>query len=149
MGRFGQEPYTLPKYEWLQVLAAAASGDYRVADEFLAPIVKMRERVHDELLLNRSRRDALYLTSSALLDTQVTPMTLLHGYERAYQLESLKILASIPAQVGDIYTLRGILALEAGDNKHAEEMFRKVVSLKDYNFMPIANYYLELMEANK
>jgi hypothetical protein len=149
MGRFGQEPYTLPTYEWLQVLAAAASGDYRVADEFLAPIVKMRERVHDELLLNRSRRDALYLTSSALLDTQVTPMTLLHGYERAYQLESLKILASIPAQVGDIYTLRGILALEAGDNKHAEELFRKVVSLKDYNFMPIANYYLELMEANK
>jgi hypothetical protein len=136
-------------YEWLQVLAGAASGDYRAADNFLTPIIAVREQVHSDFMRNRARSDTLYLTAAALLDTQFTPMTLYRCSERAFRFESLKLVASTKPQTADIYALRGILALEAGDNPRAAEMFRKVLELKDQGLVPVANYYLDLMEANK
>jgi hypothetical protein len=148
MGRFGQEQFTVPVYEWLQVLTAAASGDYRVADEFLEPIVAFRQQIRDDFVRNRVRSDGMYILAAGLLDTQVTPMTLWRSLERDYRYEQLKLIAAAPAQVADIYTIRGILALEAGDNPRAAEMFRKVVSLKDAGLIPIAKYYLDLLEAN-
>jgi tetratricopeptide (TPR) repeat protein len=149
MGRFGQEQFTVPVYEWLQVLTAASSGDYKVADEYLEPIAEIRQQVRDEFVRNRARSDGMYLLAAGLLDTQVTPMTLWRGFERHYRYESLKLIVSAPAHVADTYAIRGILALEAGDNAHAEAMFRKVLSLNEASLVPIAKYYLGLLEANK
>src|SRR5207245_2713585 len=87
LNRFGQDQYTVPVYEWLQVLVAAASGDYQVADDFLEPIVALREQVHRDFVRNRSRSDGMYLIGAGLLDMQITPMTLWRGFERAYRGE--------------------------------------------------------------
>jgi hypothetical protein len=149
LGRFGQDQYTVPVYEWLQVLMATASGDYRVADEYLEPIIALREQVHRDVLRNRSRSDAMYLIGADFLDMQITPMTLWRGFERAYRGESLRIAASSTPHTADVYALRGILALEAGDNDRAEKMFRKVIDLKDTGVAPMAKYYLDLIEANR
>lgn len=149
LGRFGQDQHTVPVYEWLQVMVAAASGDYRAADENLEPMITLREQVHRESLRNRSRSTAMHLTRASLLDTQITPMTLWRGYERAYQIESLKIAASNTPHTADIYALRGLLALEAGDNAHAAAMFKRVTELRDAGVMPVAKYYLDSMEANR
>jgi len=158
LGRFGQEPYTLPTYEWLQALAAAASGDYRVLDEWLAAIIPMREQSLQrliplqtlfELIRMRLVDEQVGLLQAAIDETQSTPMRLFRDMERQYRLDRLKLVTSIKPQTADIYAVRGILALEAGNNAHAEEMFRKVVSQKDPNFVPIAEYFLKLLDANR
>jgi hypothetical protein len=158
MGKFGQEPYTTPIYEWLQVSAAAASGDYRAADEWLARIIPTREQGLQklipmqtlfELIRTRVAEEQTGMLQAALSSTQVTPVTLLFGIERGIRMERLRMMTTFKAHVGDLYVLRGILALESSDNTHAEEMFRKVVELKEQAFVPIAEYYLRLLEANK
>ena len=89
------------------------------------------------------------LIPTALLDTQFTPMTIWRSFERAYRTESLRQAAATTPYTADIYTLRGILALEAGDIPHATAMFRKVLDVNDPTLTPVAKYYVELIDANK
>jgi tetratricopeptide (TPR) repeat protein len=160
LGQIGQAQYTMPVYEWLQVMVAAASGDYRAADEFLEPLIAFREQTHHNYMRNRALIEALFglrtgnlpyagLIPTALLDTQFTPMTFWRSFERAYRTESLRQAAATTPYTADIYTLRGILALEAGDIPHATAMFRKVLEVNDPILTPVAKYYVELIDANK
>jgi hypothetical protein len=149
LGQFGQGQHVLPRYEWLQALVAAASGDYRTADEVLAPVIDLRKQFHADYLRSRNRFEAFELTRAALLDTQVTPMTLWRGFERAYRIDGLRLTAATKPYTADLYTLRGILALEAGDIPHAADMFRTVVDLNDPVLLPVAKFYVELIDANK
>jgi hypothetical protein len=152
LGRFGEDRFTLPLYEWLQVMVGAASGDYREADQFLEPILQLREQVQRETA-ETAQRTIRTLTphvfASGLVQVHPTPMLLYRRYERYYlvdKLQNLKAVTEAHAQVADIYALRGILALEAGNNAHAAAQFRKVLDAKDATLAPVARFYLDLLE---
>jgi hypothetical protein len=152
LGRFGEDRFALPLYEWLQVMVGAASGDYREADQFLEPIVQLREQVQREAAesARRTIRElTVHMFRIGLVQIHPTPMLLYRQYERAYlqdRLESLQTIIDAPAQVADIFALRGILALEAGNNAHAAAQFRKALELKDITVAPVARFYLDLLE---
>jgi hypothetical protein len=149
MGQLGQNQFVVPRYDWLQLLVAAASGDYRLADQILVPIIEFREQIYRNYVRSRTRAEILDLFAAALFDTQVTPITMLRGIERAARIEGVKMVAAATPQTADLYALRGLLALESGDIDHAAAMFRNVMELKDQGLEPIAKYYLDLLEANK
>jgi tetratricopeptide (TPR) repeat protein len=150
--RFGEDRFTLPLHEWLEVMVGAASGDYREADRFLDPIIELREQVQREAAENARQAMRSYTTNMfrfGLAQVHPSPMLLYRRYERSYLLDRLQNLDAITkasAQVSDIYALRGILALEAGNNAHAAAQFRKVLELKDANLAPVAQFYLGLLE---
>jgi tetratricopeptide (TPR) repeat protein len=150
--RFGEDRFTLPLYEWLRVMVGAASGDYREADQFLEPIIELRKQVRQEAA-ESARRAMRNLTphtlAASLAQVHPTPMLIYRHYERYFLLQKLQDLQAIidaPPQVADVYALRGILALEAGNNAHAAAQFRKVLELKDATLTPLAKYYLDLLE---
>jgi tetratricopeptide (TPR) repeat protein len=158
LGQLGQGQFVVPRFEWFQVLVAAASGDYRAADEALEPIIAMREQMHANFLRLGTRFELLDMTPgtlpvrgilpASLVSTQVTPVTLYVSLQHARRLEALRLAAASKPQTADLYALRGLLALEAGDNAHAVKMFRKVLQLDDPGAGPVAKYYLDLLEAN-
>lgn len=150
--RFGEDRFTLPLYDWLQVMVGAASGDYREADRFLDPIIELRQQLQKESA-ESARRAMRNLTphtlAASLAQPYPSPMLIYRHYERYFLLQKLRDLQAAidaPAQVADVYALRGILALEAGDNEHAAAQFRKVLELKDAMLEPLAQYYLDLLE---
>ena len=158
LGQLGQGQFVVPRFEWFQVLVAAASGDYRAADEAFEPIIAMREQMHANFLRLGTRFELLDVTPgtlpargmlpASLVSTQVTPLTLYVSLQHARRLEALRLAAASKPQTADLYALRGLLALEAGDNAHAVKMFRKVLQLEDPGAGPVAKYYLDLLEAN-
>jgi tetratricopeptide (TPR) repeat protein len=143
--RGGLEPALKPllgaNYEWYHTLLAAASGDYRSAGEYVEQIL--------ELSRPGLPQAALFLSDFPVFRGQTKPDSLFLG---------VNSLLSAARNLAALHTVRGILALEQGDNEAAAKSFRDALQVgrapgekgpSDMTFdgRPIAVRYLRLIEA--
>jgi hypothetical protein len=146
LGRMELGGCSYPAHAWLQILVAAASGDYLEADAKLESILAIRDRDHKQLLEFTTRNIAFRLITLDLSVPHQLPSRLWWSLERASMMDRLKSLKNAEPVKADIFVLRGVLALERGDNARAKRLFQEVLALKNRQFEPIAQYYLRLME---
>src|SRR5207302_5297671 len=95
----------------IQFLYAAATGDYGRADEYLQTILGGLERVRNETLFTLFRADP-------------TPPYPMPAAEYLRIFTRLGETTTITAEWADWLVLRGVVALEAGNNGAAERDFR-------------------------
>jgi hypothetical protein len=159
-------PILGPRYDDYETLYAAALGHYREADQLLAdrelpPLLatKFARQLHD--LTKRAGAEHELQKRVALL-TQAAPPDLPLRLSLAGQvIVSAKRLEVLVPEVGKIFgavqgtaelrALRGLLALEQGDNARAVEQFRESLNLAGpmpslFPSQPIVVRYLRLME---
>jgi hypothetical protein len=130
MGFVGSQE--LPIYKWLLVLQAMSVGDYDKADEALAQIIASVERIHRVVLPAGSTPGVCAQLSTDFLDpTGLRPLTwqCFLRYDRAVKLQQLKRLPPRSLVQPELHVLRGLLALEIGDNERAMEQFRAGLNL--------------------
>ncbi len=124
--------YQLPIYKWLLVLQAMSVGDYDKADEALAQMIATVEKTHRATLPGGSAPGICAQLSVDFLDpTGLRPLAgqCSQRYERFLKLQQLKrVPLNSPVQ-GELHVLRGLLALEIGDNQRAAEQFRAGLNL--------------------
>lgn len=143
----------MPAAEWYRLLLAAASGEYAVARKELDALIAFDPPALQGLLASRQRGASL--TSVLLTAGQVVPtakpvaVTALESVER--RLFSDVFLATCIGHIqqrADLLTIRGILALEAGDTKAAADDFRAALAVApEFGARPAAERYLELIES--
>ena len=144
-------------YARYQLVTSGILGNYKVMDEALEILeYPLRERVKGMTDIHDKRRnEMLFLVTAAgtqtYLSTTVAAVGLrtgwawLGGYSQAYgQLLQAK------NDLGNVITLRGIAALEAGDTKQARLHFQNALAEDEkttpFADRPIAKRYLELIE---
>jgi len=155
----------LPRYDDYAILYAAALGNYREADELLAareldPLqaTKLSRRLHDlakqSQAADEARKRSLLLSLMALPNVGVRfdLAGQAVGALRAQSLdgESGKVGAVVQF-TAEVRALRGLLALERGDNARADEQFRASRDLAGplaglFASQPLVGRYLRLME---
>ncbi|HVS34708.1 MAG TPA: hypothetical protein VMS17_03940 [Gemmataceae bacterium] len=114
----------LPAYEWLRVQAAAANGDYADADHWLAEIEKQMQADLGPLQQVMTARLAanLFLRHASLATAPVlTSESIVDDLREAMLMEQDQTTISVgEGLVADTETVRGWLALEAGNIPQAE-----------------------------
>ena len=119
-----QPDLSLPTFEWFQIVTAAADGDYETADKVL-------ERLEMEVQQRNTQRlplQAQYYGSVLLMfENSLHPLVKL---VKTNMSDQIRETAFHDLQIeGEIKTLRGWLALEAGDIDLARKEFRAVLEL--------------------
>jgi tetratricopeptide (TPR) repeat protein len=118
-------------YNWYRALAQAALGNYQDAGEQLDRGLKMMAGSSDEKLMRLIQVETF---------SMVAPET----------FATLNNLVSSWRQAADYYVVRGLLALEEGDNSTAAQSFQKALSLAGgtltFEGRSIAKNYLDLLE---
>jgi hypothetical protein len=144
-------------YARYQLVTSGILGDYKLMDEALEILeYPLRERVKEMTDIHDKRRNETMLMVTAAgtqtyLSTTVAAVGLrtgwawLNGYRQTYgQLLQAK------NDLGNVITLRGIAALEAGDTKQARLHFQSALAEDEkttpFADRPIAKRYLELIE---
>ena len=143
-------------YRWQRVLATAAAGDYRAADEEMGLLAGDAQR-GDTLV-----PQVTLAIGQAVLDDRPTmrlslatlPGRVLGRLEFSTRVQGL-VRAMI--QRADVTTLRGLLALETGEVDAAAAAFRLALTYwdpdtrtgADFNGRSIAHDYLTLLESAK
>lgn len=139
---------TLPAYEWFQFLLAAGSGDYQRADELL-------QRIEDQqrpIILDLFQGQALNLFPLSRLELPQTQPLAALALQRLQQDSAIRRLLGYPfgrVQQADLYTLRGMIALESGDTERARQRFetaRDLGSTPVYPTYSIATHFLEQLQ---
>ncbi len=141
------------------LFAGAALGDYEAVDEALASIEKSMQAD-----LKKSRAQALELAGQFAPAVLLLPRTgsaaalagAAVGYPRAAkEIESGIQVAQVTLhnELGNAVTLRGIMALEAGNTAHARTLFQRAIDEAGDTYFfterPIARRYLELLNEQK
>jgi hypothetical protein len=124
--------YELPIYKWLLVLQAMSVGDYDKADEALAQMIAVVEGIHRSVLPGGLTPGICAQMSVDFLDpTGLRPLTwqCIQRYDRFLKLQQLKRLPPVAPAKAELHVLRGLLALEIGDNQKAAEQFRAGLNL--------------------
>jgi len=148
-------------YEQMRAMAAAALGDYALADKLLAEAEKARRLPPDAQLLEQLKKPQRQIMEHFAGSTVVVPG--LDGYAGALQrlaavnvgqtefLKELQQTAKAQIEVAELRLIRGLLALEAGDTIAAAKHFRGCLDILPpylhFPDRPIAIRYLELLEA--
>ena len=124
-------------YEWYNALIGAACGDYQRAGQFLEDYIQRVEHVNIEGALR-------------LLEMQ----TFQGGMSPGLSPGSLYGVLTMPGRIGqvaDYRVLRGLLALEEGENAVAAKYFQSAVDASNpkafaFESRPIADRYLQLIK---
>jgi hypothetical protein len=123
-----------------KILVAAAVGDYRHADDYLAELQRTNEKMRTHRVLN-------------FLRTQLTP----NGVDPG-ALRGLNEFGAAYQSWADLAALRGVLALEAGDTAAAGEQFGQALRLAapspsgaappafQFSYLPMAAWYQGRLE---
>jgi hypothetical protein len=135
----------LPAFLWYRTVLAAALGDYREADERLAELqefVQQQRAEHVALAATPARPSLAGLLGFGLAAGPGQPLAWralshclsqdilaerLMGVGHLRQSFKLNALGRLPALEANLGTLRGVLALEAGDPAAAERHFVKAL----------------------
>jgi hypothetical protein len=155
-------PYRWAAYEWLHLLQSAAIGDYARAQEDLqalrAELAYAREEIQKQLLKFENRLwtfiPGLVSGPSPILPT-MTALELRRALNEKQFIELSGL--SIRAQLADLITVEGLLALEQGNSEAAYLLFEQARALDsaDSNLsVPsaggrIAAYYLGKTKAQR
>jgi hypothetical protein len=172
----GVDPETgLPAYEWLRVQVAAANGDYSEGDRWLKAIQEKTRRA-PELIVMFQRLGLLGPNTAEVADLEPSALTAL--------LMGRLVLREVPPAAGapwlrsplpdagtllmaaagaiteplgrqaDLETMRGWLALEAGNTAEARERFNDALRLASpgnlpFRGRPLTQLDLEWLDAAK
>jgi hypothetical protein len=148
-------PYSLPGYEWLRVLQAAAVGDYelarRVLRELRDPLRAGSERLKQQ---RQTLQQGGPQMVAGLFAGQSPPLSLLPVKLLAAWDQQQAALAagerSLRAQQADLCVLEGLLALEQGASDDARSAFLEAQRLgagTDFAAAPIVGGYLPRLRA--
>jgi tetratricopeptide (TPR) repeat protein len=148
LGRAEMGRFSYPAYNWLQVLTAAACGDYQEADAKLSPLLDMRELEQKQFATMMARETSLQMISFEIATPHQLPARVWWNVKRASFLLELERGRDRPPLKADIFILRGLLALEEGRNAHAKKMFTQAIGSGAPDLEPMARYYLKLLEVN-
>jgi hypothetical protein len=123
-------------YDWYQALLGAASGDYGPTGEYLDKLIAESESSSAQLALSLLRGQTF------------------QGFMGPGSLASLGNVAETVRQVAEYQTLRGLIALEAGDTATAAKYFQKALDTGGtgpaplfFDGRPVAARYLQLLQA--
>jgi hypothetical protein len=148
-------PYSLPGYEWLRVLQAAAVGDYdlarRVLRELRAPLRAGSERLKQQrqTLLQGGPQMVGGLFAGQSPPLSLLPVKLLAAWDQQ-QAALAAGERSLRAQQADLCVLEGLLALEQGASADARSAFLEAQGLgagTDFAAAPIVGGYLPRLRA--
>jgi hypothetical protein len=122
-----------PKYEWYNALIAAASGNYQEAGRFLDEYTLQFEQ--------SSLEGVLRLLQMQTFDGGLSPQSLF----------GVNTVSTRLRELADWRVLRGLLALEAGENAVAAKRFQAALDIGnqkklDFESRPIAEHYLRRIE---
>ncbi|HZT82285.1 MAG TPA: hypothetical protein VFA26_18805 [Gemmataceae bacterium] len=151
----------VPSYEWFRLLAAAAAGNYRDADAVLERTLGHQDgRAREELagLVLRTLGHSSFFALSWAGGPQPEPLAsyLLQAFLRASTAQALRSFPTGADRRADLQTIRGLLALEMGDNARAARLFRNALQLtagpggdphgRRFAGRPLAVRYLDALE---
>lgn len=129
----------LPAYEYFQILLAAASGDYDLADEeFAGPLKLLADPnlrgLFQEQVAQGVRVDLALRLAPLTARGQPIPSAIATRWLSSIALASINQfnanqLLGLMAREADLWTLRGWLALEAGQVDRAREHLRKALAI--------------------
>jgi tetratricopeptide (TPR) repeat protein len=147
----GQDkPYRFPAYEWLDACSAAAVGDYGAADDALRDAIDLLEE-QEKKDLQDLRRDLL--VKLAVEFAAVGPNSIALRYMARNDWMTDQDLMTPPTflqiEQADLYTLRGVLALEQGRPAAAREFLERACALvgeAPFPGRPLAEAYLERLQ---
>jgi hypothetical protein len=103
-------------YEWYQTMLAAATGNYRDAGQYVDDLTAVARK--------EASHSVLVLTDRLTLRGDMDPTTMFYG---------LNGIATSVRNVASFYSLRGLIAVEQGDNATALKSFRQAL---DYGRQP-------------
>jgi tetratricopeptide (TPR) repeat protein len=115
--------YEFPAYEWLLACAAAADGDYDLADAALRDAVDLIE-----LDFRRSFLLTLATEIGVGTDPSSFVVRLFMGESRENVGRLLAPPSFLQSEASDLFTLRGVLALERGRPSEASTFFREALA---------------------
>jgi hypothetical protein len=139
----------------IQLLAAGALGDYQAMDEALALIEQQQREGLRRLGEDIKRQRTRCAPSMVLAPTQPFPAGLIAGLTNvAHTLVFERIAVSnAHYDLFNAMTLRGIVALEAGETEHARDLFQATLneagSEHFFSDRPIARRYLDLLNQQR
>jgi tetratricopeptide (TPR) repeat protein len=151
------------RYHWLRAELEAATGHYEEADRELAKVAPLKPNVRIELVSSRPmtlRETIAIILSREVIDRAPGPglaMNIL-SQDRFDQLYALVLKLH---QQAAVLTLRGLLALEVGQNSRAQEHFRSALAIWHTLTLPeaiapeagagqaLARYGLDLLECGQ
>jgi tetratricopeptide (TPR) repeat protein len=125
-------PFVLPIYKWLMVLQAATLGDYQEADALLKELIDVaRARTKRDLPLLVCPGVGFLFRTDFFDPSGQRPLawTIVQREEFLKRLQAFRYVPLDPVEEGELNVLRGMLAVEAGNNRHAEECFRNALTL--------------------
>jgi hypothetical protein len=147
-------------FEQMRALAAAALGDYRNADKYLAEAEKVRGLASDSEILKQQTQDTQTMARQLASAGGSLPagdgflgplvrMAVLHAGQQE-TFAALTRLWKERREAAEIRLLRGLLALETGDNAAAVTHFSNTLEILPVTVhfpdRPIAQRYLELLQ---
>jgi hypothetical protein len=130
----------LPSYQWYRTILGAASGDYAAADEALEEAARIAQTVGGRL---KGVEAGASFGLGLLLGLRYAGLAAPSPWEVAYMagqpIPGLNLIdavggaaeadAAVWSQQADLLTLRGWLALEAGDIARAHDLLRRAMAL--------------------
>jgi tetratricopeptide (TPR) repeat protein len=125
-------PFFLPIYKWLMVLQAATLGEYDEADRLLKELIDVARARNKRELTRLIGSGVAYLFRTDFIDPsgqRPLTWTIVQRQEFLKRLQGFRYIPLEPAEEGELNVLRGMLAVEAGNNRHAEECFRHALNL--------------------
>jgi tetratricopeptide (TPR) repeat protein len=131
-----------PRFHWYNGMLAAARGNYQEADQLFEKALAAMPRASSPL--------ATWLHSQTLARLAPEPARMvLHPFLRDQELQSRAAMASLLRETSEICLLRGLLALEQGDNAAARQHFQQCLEhVQDLPVgEPVARRYLDLLGA--
>jgi hypothetical protein len=164
--QYGQHRIGMPAYDWLRIQLAAAAGDYADADRFLGRIAEETAKdAHGNLLLEQMGilppgkskpldRGGLAGGAVAAILLRTAPVAsgashrLMLAQPLMWQMvlgHTSDVCAELLRQEADLRTLRGWLALEAGDIATARAELEHALRLGDAGPAPGGGRFLRSM----
>jgi hypothetical protein len=124
--------YHLPAYDWLTLLATAALGDYDRAEGQLQEMLAQLRTQHARCLQTAQQRFPLALTAEIGLSVSPLPIlaSLARRMEREDGMQFQQLARFLESELADLNVLGGMLALERGLPRRAENYFTAAVQPK-------------------
>jgi hypothetical protein len=131
----------MPAYDWFRLLAAAATGDYDAADDILAGATARLEAEDKEE--SQRLRGFLAVALAAEVGAAADPTAFASVGLTRQAREDMQALLTTPSarqrEQADLLTVRGWLALEAGDAKAARRHIDRALALNPPSDPPLFN----------
>ncbi|HEY1861151.1 MAG TPA: hypothetical protein VGG61_12390, partial [Gemmataceae bacterium] len=122
----------------LPILRAAAVGDYDRADELIAKLIPLRREQYLASLPPWLASQVAPLWLEFFDPTGMKPLgwQITQRFFNIPRLQPLQRITPVPQDEGELSVVRGLLALEAGNNRRAAEQFRYAITVS----IPPARY---------